>query len=118
MKNRSWLALLSGLLILCIGASILLLGESQSAAQVEVWSDGVLLRTLPLQIDTVITVQTAAGQNEITVRGGKVAVTGADCPDGYCMQRGFCDSGSPIVCLPHRLVLQFVGNQAIDIVAG
>lgn len=118
MKNRSWLALLAGLLILCIGSSILLLGGGRSAAQVEVWSDGVLLRTLPLQIDTVFTVQTAAGQNEITVRGGKVAVTGADCPDGYCMQRGFCDSGSPIVCLPHRLVIRFVGNQAVDIVAG
>lgn len=118
MKNRSWLALLAGLLILCLGLSVLFLGQSQNATQVEVFSEGVRIAVLPLQIDTVITVQTAAGQNEITVRGGKVAVTGADCPDGYCMQRGFCDSGSPIVCLPHRLVIQFIGNVAVDSVVG
>ena len=54
------------------------------------------------------------GTNTVTVRDGKVAVTQADCPDHYCMDRGWCDSGTPIVCLPNRLVLKFVGKQTVD----
>lgn len=51
----------------------------------------------------------------ITIRGGKLAVTQSDCPSGQCMARGYRNSGS-IVCLPHRLVIQFSGGA--DAVAG
>ena len=53
-----------------------------------------------------------------TLAGGKIAVTAADCPDGYCMDRGFCDGGAPIVCLPHKLVIEFMGRQEIDGIIG
>ena len=47
-----------------------------------------------------------------------MAVTEATCPDHYCMKRGFCDGGAQIVCLPHRLVLKFVGESEVDFVVG
>lgn len=118
MKSRSWLALLAGLLVLCIGLSVVFLGGGRRAGQVEIWSDGVLIRTMPLFADETVTVQTGYGYNIITVHGGAVAVTEANCPDGYCMQRGYCASGTPIVCLPHRLVLRFTVEAAVDGVVG
>jgi len=58
------------------------------------------------------------GHNVVTVKDGRIAVTQANCPDHYCMDRGFCNSGSPIVCLPNRLVIEFSGEQEIDFVVG
>ena len=118
MKTKFWIILLVGLLVLCLGLSLLLLTPGQAATQVEVWSDSTLLYTLPLSQPREITVQSRFGTNTVTVRDGKVAVTQADCPDHYFMDRSFCDSGVQIVCLPNRLVLKFTGSQTVDGVAG
>ena len=106
------------LLVVCGGLSLWLLRSGETASAVEIWSDGELLHTLPLTVEKQITVESAYGTNMVTVEGGKVAVTEADCPDHYCMKRGFCDGGVQIVCLPNRLVLKFVGEQTIDAVVG
>ena len=118
MKTKYWIALLAGLLVLCTGLSIWLLWPRQSAAAVEVWSDGKLLKTLSLKQEQTLEVRSDGGVNVVTVRDGKVAVTQADCPDHYCMDRGFCSGGAQIVCLPNRLVLKFVDDTGMDGVAG
>jgi hypothetical protein len=118
IKTGYWVGIFCVLLVVCGAMSLFLLGESEPAQQVEVWSDGKLLRTLSLAVDQELTVESANGTNVVTVRDGAVAVTEADCPDGYCMQRGFCHGGTEIVCLPNRLVLRFVGQQEIDGIVG
>jgi hypothetical protein len=118
MKTGHWIAVFVVLLALCAGASFLLLTGNEPADTVEVWSDGVLLAVLDLNVPRELVVESTYGTNVVTVRDGAVAVTYADCPDGYCMKRGFCDGGVEIVCLPNRLVLRFVGEQAIDGVVG
>ncbi|GHU58058.1 hypothetical protein FACS1894133_2110 [Clostridia bacterium] len=71
--------------------------------KVEVYVSGELVRTAPLGTDTVFTVQVdGGGYNTVSISGGKVAVTDADCPDKLCVNVGYSDS-LPIVCLPHRL---------------
>ncbi len=57
---------------------------------------------------------TVAEKNTVTVRDGKIAVTWADCPDHYCMKRGWCQGGAPIVCLPNKLTIEFLGEQTVD----
>ncbi len=118
MKTRTWLLLIAGMLIICLALSALLWLPREDAAYVQVWSEGKLLHTLDLEMDRQVTVTTDLGTNVITVQDGKVAVTYADCPDGYCVARGSCSGGVQIVCLPHELVLQFVGPQAVDGIAG
>lgn len=118
MKTGYWAAIFAVLLAVCVGASLFLLAPSTPAQQVEVWSDGELIDTLSLSVDQERTVQSANGTNVVTIRDGAVAVTEADCPDHYCMQRGFCHGGTEIVCLPNRLVLRFVGEQEIDGIVG
>lgn len=118
MKTKTWIWLLGAVLVLCLGLSLWLLLPGKAASRAEVWSDGELLYVLELSVDQEITVQTELGSNTVTVKDGAIAVTKADCPDHYCMDRGFCTGGAQIVCLPNRLVIKFVGQQEIDGVAG
>lgn len=118
MKTKYWILILSLLLILSVGLSLFLLDSGAPADTVQVLSQGKVLYTLSLNKDQTVTVETDLGRNTVTIRDGKVAVTEADCPDGYCMARGFCSSGPQIVCLPNRLVIQFTGSTPLDGISG
>lgn len=118
MKTKTWIIILGILLVACLGLSLWLLAPGENAARAEIWSEGELLYTLDLRVDRIKTVVSDNGTNVITVKDGKIAVTEADCPDGYCMDRGFCSGGVQIVCLPNRLVIKFTGKQSLDGVAG
>ena len=117
MKTKNWILLLGALLLVCAGLSVWLM-RSEEATAAQVYSDGKLLYTLDLGTDRTLTVEGSRGINVITVKDGKIAVTTADCPDGYCMDRGFCSGGVQIVCLPNRLVIRFLGEQEIDAFSG
>ena len=118
MKSKTWLILLLAVALICGAVGALLLFSGTQARYAEVISDGEVLCVLDLQEDRTFTVESQYGTNVITVSGGKIAVTEADCPDHYCMRRGYCDGGAQIVCLPNRLVIRFLGEQALDGVAG
>lgn len=118
MRTKLWICLLAAVLTVCLGLSVFFLWPKGVAVAVEIWSQGELKQTLPLAVDRVVTVESSNGVNIVTVKDGKVAVTQADCPDGYCMDRGFCSGGPQIVCLPNRLVLKFIGEKTVDGVAG
>ena len=117
MKTRIWILILAAVLLISAGLSAWFLWPSE-AQSAEVYSDGHLLFTLDLRLDQERTVQSQFGTNVITVKDGKVAVTQADCPDHYCMDRGFCNGGAQIVCLPNRLVIRFGGEPEIDAAVG
>ena len=114
MKTKYWIALLSLALVLCTLASILLMATGNDAARAKITSDGRLVRIVDLNLDQEFTVETETGYNVVTVKDGKIAVTEASCPDHYCMARGFCSGGTQIVCLPNRLVIEFLEDQEID----
>ena len=119
MKTKYWIILFAALLLICTGFSISLLLPGDAATHAEIISDGTLLQTLDLRIDREFQVSVGGvGYNLLTVKDGKIAVTEASCPDHYCMHRGYCNSGADIVCLPNRLVIRFVGEQAIDAIVG
>ena len=113
MRNKYWIGIFVAIAAVCL-ALISLSSSSvpSQSAQIK-YSDSIL--TVRLSEDQEHTFMAEnGGYNTVTVRGGMIAVTAADCPDGYCMDRGFCNSGTPIVCLPHKLVIEFVGEQEID----
>lgn len=116
MKTKCWILLIALLLMTSVGLSLWVMLPGEDAAYAEIWSEGKLLHTLDLRIDREVTVTTQRGSNTVTVKDGKIAVTAADCPDHYCMDRGFCAGGSQIVCLPNRLVIKFVAETEIDAV--
>ena len=118
MKSKYWIIILTALLLVSGLACIPLL-TGGTAHRARITSDGEHITTVNLAIDQQFTVESSGGgHNTITVRNGAIAVTDADCPDHYCMDRGFCTGGTQIVCLPNRLVIAFLGEQEIDGVAG
>ena len=119
MKTKYWIAILAVILALCCGSGLYLMSSRGDASQAEIVSEGHVLYTVDLFTSATYTVTTEdGGYNIITVQNGKIAVTDADCPDHYCMARGFCSGGTEIVCLPNRLVIHFLGEQEIDGVIG
>lgn len=119
MKTKTWIWILSALLVVCAALSVFLLWPREGAAFAQITSQGKIVTSVDLRIDQQFTVTTPqGGQNTVTVRDGKIAVTAANCPDHYCVARGFCGSGAQIVCLPNRLVIRFLGRQEIDGVTG
>ena len=118
MKTRTWIILLCALLLGSVLACIPLL-ISEPAGRAKITSDGVEFAIVDLAVDQQFTVESSGGgSNTITVKDGAIAVTEADCPDHYCMHRGFCDGGTQIVCLPNRLVISFLDEAEVDFVAG
>ena len=113
MKNKYWIAVFVVIVAACLALVFVPSSPAPSeSAQIKYGSNAL---TVSLSEDREYTFAAEnGGYNTVTVRDGKIAVTAADCPDGYCMDRGFCDDGAPIVCLPHKLVIEFVGEQEID----
>ena len=119
MKNGYWLLILAILLVVCCVSGVLLMSPGADASQAQIVSQSRVVRIVDLKIDQEFQITTNdGGVNTITVRDGKIAVTEANCPDHYCMHRGFVSSGAQIVCLPNRLVISFLNEQEIDGVAG
>lgn len=119
MKTRTWILIFVITLLIFGALSVPLLFPGDAAAYAEISSQGERVQTVSLAVDQQFEITTEnGGYNTITVKDGKIAVTEATCPDHYCMQRGFCNSGTQIVCLPNRLVIRFLGQQSIDAVVG
>ena len=118
MKTKYWVLIFAVILLVCGVSGYLLMAPGQAASQAQIRSEGKIIRTVDLRIDQEFEVDTGSGRNVITVQNGKIAVTEADCPDHYCMNRGFCSGGTEIVCLPNRLVISFLGDQDVDGVVG
>ena len=118
MKTRTWIILFAALLLLCSGLSFYLLMPKEAAGFARITSHGQVIKTVSLHLDQQFTIEAENGFNTVTVKDGKIAVTDASCPDHYCMHRGYCNSGTDIVCLPNRLVITFLGEQDIDMVVG
>ena len=114
MKTKYWLMIFGAVTAVCIALSLPLL-RTEQARFAKITSKGIEIKTVDLAIDQEFTVD---GHNTVTVKDGRIAVTWADCPDHYCMKRGFCAGGTDIVCLPNRLVISFLGEQEVDAAIG
>ncbi|MBU5626116.1 NusG domain II-containing protein [Oscillibacter sp. MSJ-2] len=83
---------------------------------VEIIQDGVTLYTIDLSHadDQTIELDNVDGINRIQIENGTIYMAYADCPDQTCVNMGvLTKNGLPIVCLPHRLVIQYQ-NRATD----
>ena len=122
MKTKWWILLFLALALACGLCAFLLMG-SGGGARVGVYLDGELVREINLARaeDESFILRSHYGENTVCIEGGKVYITHADCPDGTCLRHApLPEAGTPIVCLPHRLVIRVLsGNDSgIDAVAG
>lgn len=105
------------LLLLAVAAAsavyIAFRGRDTDHPVARVTRDGVLLEEIDLdRVDApyFLTFQDGSGSNTILVEKGRVRVSEADCPDQICVHQGYIsDDVIPIICLPHRLMIEIVG---------
>ena len=98
-----------------VSAAVLLLrGGSAPSPVARITRDGVLLEEIDLTtVDQpyTLTFEDESGRNVVTVEQGRIRVSEADCPDRVCVNQGWISDGTvPIVCLPHRLMIEIKGG--------
>ena len=96
-------------------AWLLLRDGDTDAPTARILRDGVLLEEIDLnQVEEsyTLTFEDERGTNTVLVEPGRIRISEADCPDQVCVNQGFISDGTvPIVCLPHRLLVEIVGAE-------
>ena len=96
-------------------AWLLFRGGSTGSPIARISRDGVLLEEIDLnQVEEsyTLTFEDERGTNTVLVEPGRIRISKADCPDQVCVNQGFISDGTvPIVCLPHRLLVEIVGAE-------
>ena len=109
---RLWLLLLGVILLLSVAAILVMYFTRQPGAYVRISQDGEVVHKFPLDEDRTIPYDTVSGgHNVVVIAEGQVSVTEANCPDQICVHHvPLSDAGgTPIVCLPNRLVVEIIG---------
>lgn len=84
---------------------------------VQIIQDGNVLYTIDLyqSEDKIIEVDYNGSKNNIQIKNHQICVKDAECPDKVCVNMGQLKSGTaPIVCLPNKLIIQFVQTEEFD----
>lgn len=112
MKYKIIGGIIAGVFLLGVIGSVLVL-TAQPKHTVRIVSDGEVLYTVDLSTadDTTFAVEYDGHENIVEIRDHRIRVKDADCPDQTCVKMGWLNSSSmPIVCLPHRLVIEFTDD--------
>ncbi|MGB4660498.1 MAG: NusG domain II-containing protein [Mobilitalea sp.] len=89
-------------------------------SKVIVTVDGAVVKSFPLNEDTLYTVDTEDGYNTFEIKDGYVKMIEANCPDKICVNHNKIHyDNETIVCLPNKVVLEIVGGEEdeVDIIA-
>ena len=121
MKLRILIIIAAAVFIAGIIGCVLVLNAPKKNTVI-IKSGGKVLYTLDLskEDDRTFEVKSSdGGVNLIEIKDGKIRVKSADCPDKTCMRMGWLESSAmPVVCLPHRLVIEFTDDDGgVDAVA-
>lgn len=110
------------ILVLAVAASVYVWTRPAKGRVARIYVDGELVREVDLDKAAAqerFTVTTDRGENVVLIEPGRICVESADCPDQVCVHAGWLsDSAAPIVCLPHRLVIELGGETQLDAEVG
>ena len=122
MKSWRWIVILSAAAAVGILLSVILPARQPAGNIVCIYSGGELI----YRIDTSdpgnrgeYTVTLGDSLNTVVVDADGIRVVSASCPDGLCIRQGYLRT-APIVCLPNRLVIEWLNgaDQPYDAIAG
>ena len=119
MSNKKLIAIFSGIFLFFCLLAIILCNTSYSGEIVQITVDGKIYRKADLSQDDRFLIETENGTNAVTVKDGKIYMESADCPDKLCVRHGpLKNKYDSIVCLPNRVVIEYIKDSDIDAVAG
>lgn len=110
-KKKTLLTVIIFAVILLISVIIIIVSSGKSETKsVHVMQDGNIIYEFDLnkEKDREIKVSCDEGYNIICIKNHEIYIREADCRDQICVSMGNLQYDSlPIVCLPHRLVIEF-----------
>ncbi len=121
MKKEDFLLAAVLLMATCFIPFILIrsLSPYSLADTVQIYSDGQVFGTYSLFEDRTIAVSCDSGSNIVSIAGGKVFVSEADCPGNDCVRCGeISKAGEFIVCIPHRLYILITSGTSENVPDG
>lgn len=79
--------------------------------------DGETIGSYPLNVEERVALTGEGGErNVLVIRDGEAYMEEADCPDRLCVKQGAIGkNGESIICLPHKLAVQIVGEEIGEI---
>ncbi len=122
LKTRTWIIIIAAAAVVLAALTAVTLNLKRDSAVVEVVQDGTVIRQIDLNAVareySFDVFWRDGGVNTVTVRPGRICVSHADCPDLVCVNRGWLSTEvTPIVCMPHRLVIRAAGATELDAVS-
>ncbi len=111
-QKKDFLLIATILFIIGISFYMILPVWRDKGETVRITIDGKLYGSYNLSQNQTIMVDESLGFNRIIIENGIVRMDEADCPDKYCMAyKPIKNAGQTIVCLPHKLVVEVIGEQ-------
>ena len=111
MRTKVIVCLLLGA-VAASAAWLLLRREDAPSPTARITRDGVLLEEIDLdkvEEPRSLVLEDGSGTNTVQVEKGRIRILEADCPDQVCVNQSWISSGAvPIICLPHRLIIEIV----------
>lgn len=109
MKKNDWILAAVVLLAAFLLLGIYYLIPDQGSTMVEVYVDGELYGSYPLEEEQTVDIN---GTNRLIIEGGTADMDWADCPDKLCVhQKSISRNGESIICLPNKVVVTIVSNE-------
>ncbi len=114
-KFRNDFILAAVIVIIAVAVLLFINGTKVKGNSVVVKINGVVTQSYPLSENSEFEIKTGKNNeniNVVIVENEKVRVVKADCPDGICKEyRPISYVGQTIVCLPHKVVIEIVGDK-------
>ena len=122
LKTRTWVLIVAIAAVVLAAAAYFTLTARGEGRTVQVLQDSEVVREIDLsQVTERYTFTLTApdgGTNTVEVQPGRIRVLDADCPDRICVEHGWLtDQAAPIVCMPHRLIIQLKEAPGTDAVS-
>lgn len=122
-KNLAWVGVFALIAAVCAIVIVCRAKTAPHGKTAKILSDGETVRVVDLEnvkdpCEFTVTSKDG-GENTVRVENGRIAVTGASCPDKICVKRGFISGAQPpIVCLPNKLTVVVTNDSGVDAVTG
>lgn len=107
-KNDVLLLVVYVILTVAMSAYVIQDKINASADQIQVYSDGEVIKTIPWPGDNqTFEVSNQLGHITVKIENGVVSVVDADCRDQICVHTKPIDTGGEmIVCLPNKMYVE------------
>ena len=115
MSTRKLILILAAAAVICLAVYFAYVLLAPKGATAVIYIDGEEYKRIDLSTagkPYEITIETEFGSNTVLVEPGAISVSSADCPDKICVHQGrLTHAGVPIICMPHRIVIQIEGDK-------